>query len=159
MAAAAGDFPAGYGHTFVKLWDVKTGKVVRIVAGPCGAFTFVAFSPDGKLLLTQQEWGGEKPGIFVHNIQTDKTDRVYKLHAAQPFAAAFSPDSRLAASCDGNGDVHVWDPLTGQNKRVIVLNTQWGTKQVFWAPDGRHLIVWNEIGTVYILRLAPAPGG
>ena len=71
-----------------------------------------------------------------------------------------SPDGKLAASCDSKGDLILWDPDNLKEKQVLHLAPPYsgkgaeGTQEVFYIPDGRHLLCRNSNGTVYVVRLS-----
>ena len=43
---------SGGKDTFIKIWDVRTGKLLRTLKGHTGRVESLAFSPDGKTLAT-----------------------------------------------------------------------------------------------------------
>ena len=157
LAAVAG-FEGPNFNAFVKLWDVSTGKVIRTICEKRRGVAFVRFSPDGKLLIKRHAFEHD---IDVHDVKTGKLLRSYRSIHLPDQDAAFSPDSRWAASCDSWGAVHIWDAGTAEADRILHLSPpdsgepNGGSPQVFWAPDARRLVVRNWDGTVYILRLTP----
>ncbi len=113
----------------------------------------VACSPTESLFA----FAGDDAEIHVARLG-DKIERIRKMpgHAGKGLpprvkAITFSPDGKLLAS-------------SGQDKRVCLWNVADGTKVREWqfkdearslafASDGRHLVVGNSDGTLYILRL------
>ena len=51
-----------------KLWDFKTGKLIRTFSGHNGAITYVKITPDGKRLITSSRDGSVK----IWNLETGK---------------------------------------------------------------------------------------
>lgn len=73
-----------------------------------------------------------------------------------------SPDGKTIATGAADSKVRLWepDPPRGKSalKRTIEIGPPGGlVKQVYWTPDGRHLVTLNGNGTIYVLRLEEAP--
>lgn len=121
----------------------------------------LAFSPDGKLLLTDGV-----TGKMLWDVATGKKISIAKKKAsmqsgfdpmnfidrmelnADGFGAAFSPDGRLAAR--GHGQmVAVWDTATGQDRVELVGHTS-AVKAVAFTPDGRFLVSGGGDGAVRV---------
>jgi WD40 repeat protein len=97
----------------VRLWDLNTDEVVFQIAGVPGEQTgmsaALAFSPDGKHLLTP----GDDGAVIVRDA-TDGSE-IHRLDAKHEFAAtclAWSPDGRFLATGSWGGVLRIWDALT-----------------------------------------------
>jgi WD40 repeat protein len=72
-------------------------------------------------------------------------------------ALAFSPDDRYMASGHENGQVKVWNPVTGE-----LLDIMWATKvfgrilDVEFSPDGRYIAACQDDDKIRVWRF---PGG
>jgi WD40 repeat protein len=74
LATAAGediDSPTGKGGG-VRLWDLSTGQQVLNLAGPTDLVTLVAFSPDGRRLVSASAIGGGFLNSIFFNIQASE---------------------------------------------------------------------------------------
>jgi WD40 repeat protein len=101
------DTPSRLSDVKTLLWDVRTGKTIRILQGD-DAVRNVAFSPDGKTLaLATLNYR-----IQLWDVATGK--RVAADEHAGP-AVAFSPDGKMLATSgyedeqDGGSGVYLWD--------------------------------------------------
>jgi tRNA A-37 threonylcarbamoyl transferase component Bud32 len=117
----------------IRLWDVATGKSVRILRGHGGAAVAVAFSPDGKRLASASFDGT----VRVWDAEAGKELHVLR-HADRALCVAFSPDGKYLASGGCDNVVRVWDAATG--KEVSALRGPPGyVMGVAFSPDGQQL--------------------
>jgi WD40 repeat protein len=126
-----------------RLWDARTGKLVRTIPENFGfGFGRFRFSPDGKWLAATQ------PDDSVHLLETD-TGRLLRRIPGPCDLLAVSPDARLLATADlrllptgreGTGDLTLWDTATGKPaRRLEGGHDQWGIDAAF-TRDGRSLV-------------------
>src|SRR5262249_29575434 len=74
----------------VRLWDVRSGKEVRRLAGHTGEASCVAFTPDGRRLLT----GGEDRTLRLWDVASGKELRRFGGHTHRGWAVGRSPGGR-----------------------------------------------------------------
>jgi WD40 repeat protein len=90
------------------LWDAATGKLPRDLRGHKGPIETVAFSADGKRLVSA---ANGDPGVFLWETATG---RLLRRFGDEPFLRpAFSPDGKYVAAIR-RGTFHVWDAATGR---------------------------------------------
>ena len=92
----------------VRLWD-GAGKPGRTLHAHQGSPTCLAFSPDGKRLLS----AGPNGTVVIHDAASGASVQEYSGPAA-PVAAAFSPDGRRVVSAAGS-EARVWDVESGKD--------------------------------------------
>jgi WD40 repeat protein len=91
----------------VRVWDMP-GGTRRYVLPALGSEVYaLAFSPDGKFLLTAATEGGGD--INVWEAETGKPDRVLKGHAKGVFEVSFAPGGKALVSTGWDATVRVWD--------------------------------------------------
>lgn len=119
------------------LWNIRTRQKVRQVK--CQTEKNVSFSPDGRLLALD----GQVLDADTWKIRYDFRERVI----------AFSPDSRLAASCRSDfNSVGVWD-LENGNQLTLLKGHSEGIWSVAFSPDGKWLASGSgKLDTQAILR-------
>ncbi len=104
FSPAGGSALSGSADKTVRLWDVETGRCVRVLEGH-SARVCVAFSPEGGSALsgsadnTAQRW----------DVETGRCMRVLEGHCDVVRSVAFSPNGRHAFSAAINGAMRVWD--------------------------------------------------
>ncbi|HLK55981.1 MAG TPA: hypothetical protein VKU00_05440 [Chthonomonadaceae bacterium] len=102
------------------------------LSGHTGGISAVAYSRDGKRLLTAS-WGDKTAQVL--DAETGKV--LITLRHAQGFAsAAFSPDGKRIVTCN-NYDVIVWDAETG--KEVFTITAHMGAIRAVYSPDGARI--------------------
>jgi WD40 repeat protein len=125
----------------VKLWDLETKQVKRVLDGAGGNSYDVAFSPDGKLLAAINGYNT----LRLWDAATGEELARQPLPGA--YALAFAPDGRTIAV--GSGDwvdrkapcaVQLWDVAREQLRlRTSLPAHPRGVHNVAFSPDGRLL--------------------
>jgi eukaryotic-like serine/threonine-protein kinase len=139
--------------------DVASGKSLFSTEGAS-----LAYSPDGRWLAVM---AADEKTVLRLDARTHKTVARFGGHENTVFKAAFSPDSRLLATCSRDRTVRLWqiDPLTlpsppspGGEGRVRGCQVLRGhTDEVFavaFHPDGTRLATAGRDGAVWLWDLA-----
>ncbi len=128
----------------VRLWDVKSAKVVRLLEGHEQPVTSVAFSPDGKtvasgsLFFTVRLWDAESGDLKRTMLRTSSP-------------VAYSPDGSVLATGGGGFDpdgaegqpelpIKLWDPLRGR-LRTALERSAGQRLAVSFSRDGKRLAI------------------
>jgi WD40 repeat protein len=90
----------------VRLYNVATGKELAVLKGHTRPPWCVAFSPDGKRIVTG---GGADQTIKLWDARTGQEILTVGRHADYVTSIAFSADGRKIVSSSDDGDVRVWD--------------------------------------------------
>jgi WD40 repeat protein len=100
------DYPAEDQYR-LRLWQVRTGKPLRTFETGKARVTRLAFSPDGKLLVSYDP-DGEEP-LRLWDPATGKEVRVpgWNPEGGSPQGLAFSPGGTLLATAEGSA-IRVW---------------------------------------------------
>jgi len=69
---------------------------------------------------------------------------------------AWRPDSQALATASHDETVRLWSLDRQKPPRTIQLYAG-KQEQLAFTPEGRHLVTANEDGSIFVLRLAPAP--
>ncbi len=123
----------------IGLWDVHTGELRHILKGYHGLLTCLAFSPDGKTLVSSS---GDSEIIFWDIPTAQRRYSLTTQHIEAVSSVAFSPDGKTLASGSYDQTLRLWDPHTGERKAVLQYPDY--VTSVAFSPDGRTLAVrWS----------------
>jgi len=117
------------------LWDAHTGRLVGGFPGHSGAVGDVAFSPDGRTVVTV---GG---GGLVHlwNLTSRNEVRRLRGHTGQVTCVAFTPDGTRVLTGGEDHSVRVWEVGTGRQLGLLRGHAAPLTV-VVPSPDGRFAL-------------------
>jgi WD40 repeat protein len=115
----------------VKLWDTKTWELVRTLDGPLAIHAALAFAPNRELLA-------EGTITSVELWELGARSSHWRLAGWGPIS--FSPDGKLLASAGEDYGVHLWDPLTGKQLRVLPGSKRY-VEALAFSPDGKLIAV------------------
>ncbi len=142
----------------VFIWDTGSGKKLHDLKGHKYAITALAFSPDGTVLASADQFNeyGGPPGapkdptgsVRLWDVEKGKEIRQLEGHEESVAGISFSPDGkRLAAG--GRVSTLVWDLTAAKptSKRYKVR-----AEVLTFSPDGQHLAA--AYGGVFVVDLA-----
>ncbi len=144
LASVAGPWQqnaADNGQAEARVWDLTTNREIGELPGHISPVMAVAWSPDGKMIVT----GMRNGGVRLFDAASRKELRVLPGHKEGARAAVFSPEGRYLATGGFDGKVRIWEVASG--KEVAVLQgPDKGVNAVAWSADGRHLAAVSRPG-------------
>jgi hypothetical protein len=142
----------------VRVWEVATGKQLRLLAGR-GLSLALACSPSGRLLAgVFVEWESRAvpvASIAVWEVATGQEVARFPGQLPWTWSLAFSPDGRTLAAGGGDATILIWD-LTGRKSADRSRSA---------APTAMELVrCWDDLGAeapkanraVWVLADVPA---
>jgi WD40 repeat protein len=137
-------------RTFV-LWDMRTGKPREVFAfGIDGSIPTrtLAVSPDGSQVAIHNGTNLDMRSGSSGVIQSS-----FPIPTGHETTSAFSPDGHTLVRPSITGVVRLIDLRRHYMHQEIRLAPHGAIDQALYTPDGRHIIITNGNGTVYVLRL------
>ena len=133
VLAAASGAPGEYGE--VRLFDPKTGAMLKQFAASTDAIMDVKFSSDGKRLAT----AGADHHIAVFDLEKGTLIRRLPGHSDAVTCVAFSPDGKQLASVGLDRSAKVFDIATGKLASTYREHTA-ALYAVAFSPDGKTIV-------------------
>jgi WD40 repeat protein len=151
---------SGSNDKTVRIWDIETGKAVRIIRGESapgdwGALYAMALSPDGARVAV----GGflhandraTSSAVRIHDLASGKVEMLLKGHTNVVGALAFSPDGKRLVSGSSDKTAIIWD--LAQRQQVVRLSGHGkAVKAVAFTNDGDRLVTGSEDQTLRLWR-------
>ncbi len=156
-ASAAGGFVQRDGRRVfvdctVRLWDVESGRQLKTFEGHKEWVVCIAFSPDGRRLLS----GSYDKTIRLWDVESGRQLRQFLGHTGAVGRVGFSPGGRYVLTVGAAGGLdrtaRVWDAVSGRELKRIDLAGAEG--RVPAAPAGKgcrsvHLSYAGDEGTAF----------
>ncbi|MEM7553917.1 MAG: WD40 repeat domain-containing protein [Cyanobacteria bacterium P01_A01_bin.84] len=128
-----------FDHT-IKVWNLKTGKMVRTLDFHKDGVNSVVLTPDAKLLVSA---GGAAQTntdtkIKVWDLNQGKLVRTLKGHKMGVKSLLILPDGQTLISASYDKTIKVWNLRTGKLLRTLIGHKAW-VKTLALSPDGKIL--------------------
>jgi WD40 repeat protein/uncharacterized caspase-like protein len=152
LATASGD-------STVKLWDVRTGQLIKTITAHTSEVFDLAFSNDGLYLATASKdttaiiWS--LPSLRqVHILMGHYGDLTKIEDTGWIHAVSFSPDNRLLATGAWDKKVIIWDVKSG--KPLQTLKVDGGVTSIAFSPNGDYLAsgTWAGHNKVIVWKIS-----
>ena len=102
---------ASTGMKHLLLWDAATGRPAKELTAAAAAQSYVAFSPDGRLLAV----GGADKALRLWDVAAGKTVQKADYLPGVVTSLAWSQDGKSVAAACGDGSAMVWDADAGRS--------------------------------------------
>lgn len=139
--------PGVLGHDpLVRLWDSRTGQLIRQYEGLTDTAMDVAFSPDGQYVAA----ASATKNVRVWNTLTAQIQQTLTTDNWS-VSAVFSPDGRYVLTGGSDGKAQLWDWRAGVSVRSF-RNDDFAT--AIFSPDGRYILSSSGDLTVRLWDIA-----
>ncbi|MGD9922582.1 MAG: caspase family protein [Pseudorhodoplanes sp.] len=134
VVSADGRFLVSAGSDTVKLWDIKSGRLIRSFSGHKDNPTAATLSPDGQRLAIT----GWSKTITLWEPASGRLILTIPAHSDWVESLAFSPDGKHLLSASADRTVKLWDASSGQLVRTMRGHTD-NVRSARFSPSGKHI--------------------
>ncbi|KAG2754395.1 WD40 repeat-like protein [Suillus brevipes Sb2] len=141
------DGPRARHESTIKIWDTKTGKLVATLKGHTSIVSCLAWTKDGKTLVS----GSYDRSIKTWNTTNWQQTAVLVEHTSVIYAIAISPNDRILASASFDKTARLWNLDNGQPisspiqhaDEVNCVSFSAGGKQLATGCDDKNAYIWD----------------
>jgi WD40 repeat protein len=130
----------------------KVGAVRRF-EGHNGGVRAVAYSADGRFVLTGSGQRGEDNSVRLWDAVTGREVRKFEGHTGWIDAVALSPDGSFAVSSGFDRTVRIWDVKTGNELRKLEGELDWVVALAI-SPDSKQILTGSHDKTIRLFDAA-----
>ena len=125
------------------MWEVASGRLIRTLDGHFWGVNTVAFSPDGRFVMS----GGGDKNLKLWDAATGRLIRSYEGHTGGVETVAFSPRGKFVVSGSSDNSIIIWEVSTGALLKKFEGHSV-KINSVQFTPDGRYVISGSSDSTV-----------
>jgi WD40 repeat protein len=130
----SGLIASGGANGAVQLWRADGRRAAKLT-GHTDAITSLAFSPDGRLLVS----GSADRTARIWDVETGKLVHALTGHAFGVTSVSFSPSGRLVLTSSVDGDARIWSVSSGKTVQRLKFHVATVSEAAF-SPDGRWVV-------------------
>ncbi len=131
----------------LKLWDLRTGELVRSFAGHTDFVHAVALAPDDRHALS----GSSDQTVRLWELATGRLLHAFTGHGGRVIAVAFCPDGRYALSGSSDRTLRLWDLKEQTCRAMVPLESS--PLKIAVVADNRSIVVGDSIGNVHHFQI------
>jgi WD40 repeat protein len=120
-----------------RIWDARTGDLVRELVGHTGGVRSAAFGLGGRRVITSSEALVDR-SVRIWDAETAAQLAILRTDGDQPTHACLSPDGRRALAGCWYGTVLLWDISSGEARRWPAHPSH--LNSVAFSPDGTQIL-------------------
>ena len=133
----------------IRLWELETGRMLRVLDYHGDNVTSLSFSPDGKTIAS----GSLDKTVGIADVKTGRLIRSLQGHADEVNSVAFSPDGKTIASASRDESIFLWDTANGD----VIFSIEKPASEVrtlSFSPDGKILASASEDKTIRLWQVS-----
>jgi WD40 repeat protein len=126
---------AGDSDGAVRIWDVRSGRQVRVLHAGRAFISAVDFSPKGRVIVA----GDSDRTGWILDASTGKVRQTLRGHTGAIYRARFSPDGKFVVTAGADRTARVWDVATGRQLQTLV-GAQTRLSDASFSPNGKLVV-------------------
>ena len=136
----------------IHIWELATGKLVRVIVGHNSHIMSLSWSPDGNTIAS----GGRGDSrIRIWDARSGMPLRVFPAPSGRVDFVAWSPDgTQLLAAGGESGWIWIWNVRSDEQR--VVLETGQDVRSIHWSPSGEQVAVSIMQGAVSVVDVQSA---
>lgn len=139
----------------IKIWNLQTGKLLHTIQKHSGDVNCLAFSPDGKKLVSAS-WASsrnpKKNPIYLWDLSSREELRTFSEHFGSVLSVAISPDGNNLVSGGADRTIKLWNLHTGELLSTLSDHST-SVLSVVISPDGQLLASGSSDNTIKLWNL------
>lgn len=128
----------------LRVWDVATGRCIRLLEGHTGAVMSVALSPEGHVALS----GSEDSLVRVWNVGIGEA--VHELEGHTDSVTGVAISAKKGASCSLDGTVRIWDIEAGYSTKTLKTDEPNSLTALAMSADMERVLAAEETGDILL---------
>ncbi len=136
----------------VRLWEVATGREVKVLGAHRYTVRDLSFSPDGHYIAT----GGDDKRLLIWDIASGTLVKELEGHRSKITALAFSPDGKYLLSAGYDSQAYLWSMDSLALLQAFKVASARGTGEgvsVSFSGDGRYFAAGQDNYTAEVWAL------
>ncbi len=134
----------------IRIWDLETGKELKVLSGHTDAVYSVAITPNGKQIVSA---GSGDKTVRIWDLDTGQQLKVLEGHAAAVLFVAITPDGKKIVSGSSDETAKIWDLKTGLQLKILKGHTD-SVNSIAITADERKIISGSDDETIVIWDFA-----
>lgn len=139
------------------IWNLATGKALKVLTNVLGAVNDVRFSPDGKILAVAGGQPSAKGDLRLYAVGDWKLLATLRGHDDSISYLDFSRDGKLLASASFDKTVRIWNVPQLKLERLLPDHSDF-VYGVGFSPDGKLIASCSKDRTVKLVETATGKG-
>lgn len=128
----------------------ETSGFAEIARWGIGGVNKVKWSPDGETIAL-----GTTSGIFLYNSTTKEMKRFINT-GFDVTELTFSPDSSMLMAGSLNGQVKLWNSVTGDEQNLDYSNQNSAVTAISFSKNGKNVVIGSQDGNFFVIALNQA---
>ncbi|KAF3231314.1 WD repeat domain [Orbilia oligospora] len=120
----------------IRLWELKSGRMIRILKGHHNYVYCLNFNPQGNMIVS----GSYDEAVRIWDIRSGNCQKTLPAHQDPVSGVDFIRDGTMIVSCSHDKLIRIWDTNTGQCLKTLVEEELPPVSCVRFSPNGKYIL-------------------